>query len=54
MYRILKKALTQSASGQCVDSKSKGFQLRLDAPIKTRQMFAVFALEDIISRNMHV
>lgn len=36
MYRIPKVVLTEGASGQRVDSKSKGFQLRLNAPTETR------------------
>lgn len=36
LYRKLKIVLTQSASGQRVDSESEGFQLRLDAPTERR------------------
>lgn len=34
MHRIPKMILTEGASGQRVDSKSKGFQLGLHAPKK--------------------
>lgn len=37
MQKIPNMVLTEGASGQCVDSKSKGFQLGLHAPKEKRR-----------------